>query len=157
MEKNTKPGEKVFPVLLLIVGILVTKESWGMYKRSPELSGYGTVPLFCGAMITLLSIVIIITNMFHKSDISGMSLKEKAAAVVKHLFSLDVLVMLVMIIAYCVLLANGIPFIISSPIFLWASMTYLERGNFVKNILFTAIVMAFVILVFKVGFHVVLP
>ena len=74
MEKNTKPGEKVFPVLLLIVGILVTKESWGMYKRSPELSGYGTVPLFCGAMITLLSIVIIITNMFHKSDISGMSL-----------------------------------------------------------------------------------
>ena len=46
---------------------------------------------------------------------------------------------------------------ISSPVFLWASMTYLERGNFVKNILFTAIVMAFVILVFKVGFHVVLP
>ena len=104
-----------------------------------------------------LSIVIIITNMFHKSDISGMSLKEKAAAVVKHLFSLDVLIMLVMIIAYCVLLANGITFIISSPVFLWASMTYLERGNFVKNILFTAIVMAFVILVFKVGFHVVLP
>ena len=62
-----------------------------------------------------------------------------------------------MIAAYCVLLANGIPFIVSSPIFLWAAMTYLERGNFVKNILFTAIVMAFVILVFKVGFHVVLP
>lgn len=157
MEKKTRPGEKVFPVLLLIAGVLITREAWGMYKRSPELSGYGTVPLFCGVMITLLSIVIIITNMFHKSEISGMPLKDQAVAVVKHLFSLDVLIMLAMIIVYCVLMANGVPFVIASPIFLWVSMTYLERGNYVKNILFTAIVMAFVILVFKVGFHVVLP
>lgn len=157
MEKKTRPGEKVFPVLLLIAGVLITREAWGMYKRSPELSGYGTVPLFCGVMITLLSVVIIITNMFHKSEISGMPLKDKAVAVVKHLFSLDVLVMLAMIIVYCVLMANDVPFVIASPIFLWAAMTYLERGNYVKNILFTAIVMAFVILVFKVGFHVVLP
>ena len=157
MEKKTRPGEKVFPVLLLIAGVLITREAWGMYKRSPELSGYGTVPLFCGVMITLLSVVIIITNMFHKSEIAGMPLKDKAVAVVKHLFSLDVLVMLAMIIVYCVLMANGVPFVIASPVFLWAAMTYLERGNYVKNILFTAIVMAFVILVFKVGFHVVLP
>lgn len=157
MEKKTRPGEKVFPVLLLIAGVLITREAWGMYKRSPELSGYGTVPLFCGVMITLLSVVIIITNMFHKSEISGMPLKDKTVAVVKHLFSLDVLVMLAMIIVYCVLMANDVPFVIASPIFLWAAMTYLERGNYVKNILFTAIVMAFVILVFKVGFHVVLP
>ncbi len=157
MDRKTKPGEKVFPILLLMLGIYATKESWGMYKRSPELSGYGTVPLFCGAMITLLSVIIIITNMFHESEISEMPLKDKALAVVKHLFSLDVLVMLAMIIVYCIMLYNGVPFIISSPIFLWVAMTYLERGNFVKNILFTAIVMAFVILVFKVGFHVVLP
>ena len=157
MEKKTRPGEKMFPVLLLIAGVLITREAWGMYKRSPELSGYGTVPLFCGVMIILLSVVIIITNMFHKSEIAGMPLKDKAVAVVKHLFSLDVLVMLAMIIVYCVLMANGVPFVIASPVFLWAAMTYLERGNYVKNILFTAIVMAFVILVFKVGFHVVLP
>ncbi len=157
MDNKTKPGEKVFPVLLLMLGIFVTKEAWGMYSRSPELSGYGTIPLFCGVMMVVLSVIIIITNFFRKSELTGMTMREKTIAVIKHLFSADVLVMLVMIAAYCVLLANGIPFIVSSPIFLWAAMTYLERGNFVKNILFTAIVMAFVILVFKVGFHVVLP
>lgn len=157
MDKKTKPGEKVFPVLLLMLGIFVTKEAWGMYSRAPELSGYGTIPLFCGMMMVVLSAIIIITNFFRKSELTGMTMEDKAIAVIKHLFSADVLVMLVMIAAYCVLLANGVPFIVSSPIFLWAAMTYLERGNFVKNIFFTAIVMGFIILVFKVGFHVVLP
>lgn len=157
MEKKTKPGEKGFPVLLLIVGIYITKESFKMYKRAPELSGYGTVPLFCGILMTVLAAIIIITNMFHKSEVSGLPMKEQAVAVIKHLFSLDVLVMLALIIAYCVSMAFGAPFIVASPLFLWIAMSYLERGNYVKNIIYTVIVMAFVILVFEVGFSVVLP
>lgn len=157
MDKQTKPGEKGFPVLLLIFGIYVTKESFAMYQESPELQGYGTIPLFCGGMMVLLSIIIILGNFFKKSEIAGRPFNEQAAAIVKHLVTQDVLLMLIMIVAYCVIMALGVPFVVASPVFLWGAMTYLERGNFVKNIIFTAIVMAFVLVVFKIGFGVVLP
>jgi hypothetical protein len=157
MEKKTKPGEKGFSVLLLILGIFIIKESLGMYRNAPELQGYGTVPLCCGVLITVFALIIIVMNMFHKSEISGLPFKSQAVAIVKHLFSLDVLIMLLIIVAYCVLMAFGVPFVVASPVFLWCAMTYLERSNYLKNIIFTVIVMAFVLLVFKVGFGVVLP
>lgn len=157
MEKKTKPGEKIFPVLLLILGLYVTRESWRMYQNAPELQGYGTVPLFCGAAVTILAVVIIFSNFFKKSELAGASPKEKVVAMVRHLFSFDVMVMTALILVYCIVLGLGVPFIAASPVFLWASMSFLARGNLVKNLLYTLIVMVFVILVFKVGFSVVLP
>ena len=128
-----------------------------MYRQDPQLQGYGTVPLICGVLIMILSAGIFLNGLRVKSDISGLSAKEKAAKTVQHLFSRDVMVMLFMIIAYCVLLAVNVPFIIASPVFLWGSMTYLSRGGWIKNIIYTVIIMVFVILVFNVGFNVVLP
>ncbi|MGN1349637.1 MAG: tripartite tricarboxylate transporter TctB family protein [Anaerovoracaceae bacterium] len=157
MEKKTKPGEKIFPVLLLMLGLFVTRDSYRMYQNAPELQGYGTVPLFCGIAVTLLAVVIIFSNFFKKSELAGCSPKEKLLAVIRHLFSFDVMVMTAMILAYCIALGLGAPFIAASPVFLWASMSFLGRGNLVKNLIYTLIVMVFVILVFKVGFSVVLP
>ena len=157
MDKKTKPGEKGFPVVLLLLGIFVTKESAAMYREAPQLESYGTVPLICGILLIVFSVFIIINNFRMQSEIKGLPFKEKAESVVSHLFSKDVLVMLALILIYCLLLNFGLPFIISSPIFLWVSMTYLRRGGYVRNIIYTAIIMVFVIVVFNVAFHVVLP
>ena len=157
MDKKTKPGEKGFPVVLLLLGVFVTKESVGMYREAPQLQGYGTVPLICGILLIVFSVFIIINNFRMESEIKGLPFKEKAEKVIHHLFSRDVLVMLVLILIYCLLLNFGLPFIISSPLFLWVSMTYLRRGGYVRNIIYTAIIMVFVIVVFNVAFHVVLP
>ncbi len=157
MDRKTKPGEKGFTVILLLAGLFVTMESLKMYREDPQLQGYGTVPLICGVLLSLFSIIILLKNLRTESEIKGMSFKEKTSAVVRHLFIMDVVVMLLLIVAYCLLLYFGIPFVISSPIFLWASMSYLRRTGYVKNILFTAVVMAFVIVVFHVAFGVVLP
>ncbi len=157
MEKKTKPGEKGFTLILFVIGALFTKGSLDMYRADPTLEGYGTVPLFCGLMIMVLSAFILLGSLRTKSEISGQPVGEQASAVKKHLFNGDVIVMLLIILAYCGLLAFNVPFIISSPLFLWGSMTYLCRGGWLKNIIYTALVMIFVILVFSVGFNVVLP
>lgn len=157
MDRKTKPGEKGFTVILLLAGLFVTVESLKMYREDPTLQGYGTVPLICGVLLSLFSLIVLLKDLKTESEIKGLPFKEKASSVIHHLFIVDVVIMLLFIAAYCLMLYFGIPFVISSPIFLWASMSYLRKTGYVKNILFTAIVMAFVIVVFNVAFGVVLP
>ncbi|MCI8284780.1 MAG: tripartite tricarboxylate transporter TctB family protein [Firmicutes bacterium] len=157
MDKNTKPGEKGFPVILLFIGIFITAEAVRMYKNAPELSGYGTMPLICGILMIVLSVFIIINNFRFKSEISGRPVKEQAIAVARHIFSKDVMIMTVFIIAYCIMLSFRIGFVIASPVFLWVSMTYLSKGRFVKNIFYTMLVMLFIVVVFNLVFKVVFP
>lgn len=152
-----KPGERVFNLVLLALGIYITIESWKMYRESPSLSGYGTVPLICGILLTVLSAYALVRAFMAPGGIAGLSFRRKTMAVVRHLFSIDVLVTLLLIIAYCVSMAAGAPFVIATPVFLWISMTYLRRGAYLRNVLYTALVFAFVYLIFHVGFNVVLP
>ena len=55
MEKKTRPGERVFTLIVFIIGALFTKGSLDMYRQDPQLQGYGTVPLICGVLIMILS------------------------------------------------------------------------------------------------------
>ncbi len=153
----TKPGERVFTLLLFVLGVYITIESRKMYLESPTLSGYGTVPLICGVLLTLLSAYALVRAVMTESVLKGRPPAAQAKAVGRHLFSRDVMITLLMIAVYCVSMGFGAPFIIVTPIFLWISMSYLRRGDYLKNILYTAIVFAFVYLVFHVGFSVVLP
>ena len=54
-------------------------------------------------------------------------------------------------------LVLGINFYISTGLFLYATMCYLLRKDFLKNILWTALVMAFIVVVFRMLFGVVFP
>ena len=72
-------------------------------------------------------------------------------------FQRDVLVELILILAYCFALNFGLGFYIATPLFLWISMCYLLRRDYVKNLLWTALCMAFIIVVFRFIFSVVLP
>ena len=92
------------------------------------------------------------------SPLSGLStMAEKIKKGLQFAFPMDTLVILGGILIYCLLLSLGVSFYIATPLFLYGSMCYLMRGNFVKNILWTAIVMAFIILVFRMLFSVVFP
>lgn len=153
----TGPGERGFILLLLVLGIYITIESWKMYQDSPMLSGYGTVPLICGVLLSVLSAFALVRALMMESEIRGLPAEEKAKKTVQHLFSRDVVITLGLIVLYCISMALGAPFIIATPVFLWVSMTYLRRGQYLKNVLYSAIVFAFVYLVFHVGFSVVLP
>lgn len=152
-----QPGEKGFAVFLLLIGLFFTWQSWLLYEQAPGASSYGAVPLFCSGAITVLAIIILITDRSKKSVNSGKTIKEAAANMAHHLFKKDILVMLLLVLLYCIALYMNLGFMIATPIFLWLSMTYLGRGNRLKNLFWTAVCMGFIYLVFQVLFSVVLP
>lgn len=152
-----KPGEKGFAVFLLLIGLFFTWQSLLLYRQSPGASSYGAVPLFCSIMIDIFAVIILIIDRNKQSTNSGLSLTAAAKKAACFLATRDILVMLAMVVLYCVALYQGVGFMIATPIFLWLGMTYLSRGNILKNILWTVLCMLFIYLVFRVLFSVVLP
>lgn len=157
MENKTKPGEKGFAVILLAFGAIVLWQGILMFQKTPKLSSYGAMPLILGIMLTLCSTIIIVQNFNRKSEIAGRPLSEKVSKTLGHLLKQDVLVMILLLIAYSVALFAGLRFVYSTPIYLWVTISYLTRKNYAKNILYTAIVMAFIMVVFKILFRIILP
>ena len=156
-QKPYKPGEKGFAAFLLVIGLFFTWQSWKLYSSAPGASSYGAVPLFCSSFIDLMAILILITDRRKQSENSGLPLGLILKNSMKHLFSPDILIMLALVLAYCIALYLGAGFMLAAPVFLWVGMSYLSRGNYLKNLLWTGLCMAFIYLVFRVLFSVVLP
>ena len=162
-EHSLEAGEKVFSFILLIVGVIALKLSVDLWfsislRRGPRIASAAAVPVFVSALWVLMSLWTVIENFkltTPLSKVKGLFTKIKMA--VSYALPLNVVIMLVLIAAYCVSLVEGVSFYIVTPAFLYISMCYLMRKDFVKNILWTGIVMAFIVLVFRVLFSVVFP
>ena len=156
-EAPFQPGEKGFAVFLLIVGAYFFYESMKLYQASPGASSYGAVPLFVSALIIIFSIAIIISDWKKDSVNHGLTKGEAIKQTLQDMFPMDVLVIMAFILLYCAGLYLDLGFVVVTPVFLWGSMTYLMRKGLIKNLLWTALCMAFILLVFSLLFSVVLP
>ncbi len=152
-----KPGEKGFAVFWLLIGLFFTWQSILLYRQSPGASSYGAVPLFCSVLIDLFAVIIIVTDRNKKSPNSGQPIITAVKNAVSFLAAHDVVVITAMVVLYCVALYMGAGFMLATPVFLWTGMTYLSRGNMLKNLIWTALCMLFIYLVFRILFSVVLP
>ena len=147
----------------MIIGFIALKLSVDLWfsislRRGPRIASAAAVPVFVSALWVVMSLWTVIENFkltTPLSKIKGMGTKIIKA--LQYAFPLNVLVMLLAIAAYCVALLEGVSFYIATPAFLYFSMCYLTRKDFVKNILWTAIVMTFIVLVFRMLFSVVFP
>lgn len=162
-EHSLEAGEKVFSVILLLVGCVALYLSINLWfsislRRGPRIASAAAVPVFVSALWVLMSLWTVIENFRLTTPLSNVKgLGSKFIKAVQYAMPLNVLIMLVLIIAYCVALLEGVSFYIATPAFLYISMCYLTRKDFLKNIIWTAIVMAFIVLVFRVLFSVVFP
>jgi len=157
MENKTKPGEKGFAVVLLFFGGGVLWQAILMFQKDPQISSYGAMPLFLGMLLILFSIIIIVGNFKRGSEIAGSPLSEKFSRIAEHVCPRDVNVMILLLIAYSVALFINLRFIYATPVYLWLSISYLTGKNYVRNILYTAIIMTFILLIFKIVFKIILP
>ena len=82
---------------------------------------------------------------------------ERVKKAVEYVIPMDVIVTVLAIVAYCVMLYFDLGFYIATPIFLVGLMTYLAKGKFLKNLLWTALVMLFAFVVFRLVFGVIFP
>ncbi|MBR0204999.1 MAG: tripartite tricarboxylate transporter TctB family protein [Synergistaceae bacterium] len=162
-EHSLEAGEKVFSVILLLVGCVALYLSINLWfsisiRRGPRIASAAAVPVFVSALWVLMSLWTVIENFRLTTPLSNVKgLSNKFIKAVQYAMPLNVLIMLVLIVAYCVALLEGVSFYIATPAFLYISMCYLMRRDFLKNIIWTAIVMAFIVLVFRVLFSVVFP
>lgn len=156
---DLQPGEKGFTIVLLAFCAFLLYRSILLWQQAPGINGPAIVPVLASGLPALLLAISVLTNFWKTTPLSkaGLSGKEKYDLVVTYLFSRNVLVTLVAIVAYCVLLNMGISFYIVSSLFLWGLMSFLAKGNYIKNILWTALTMAFIFGVFQVMFSVVMP
>lgn len=152
-----KAGEKGFTLILLLAGLFFTWQSVLLYRQAPEASSYGAVPLFCSALIVVFALAILLEDWKKKTPISGQSIGRAIKAAFTDILPKDVLVMIALGALYCVAMYLNLGFMVATPVFLWCSMIYLSRGNYLKNLLWTALCMIFIYLVFRVLFSVVLP
>lgn len=158
MSSKIKPGEIVFLFILLGIGAGALIESINMYMDDPTPSSYGAMPLFLSSIIVLFMIKIIFFESNKTvSESENFVLEEKFKIVVKYVFTKDILVVLLMLIGYCLLLVLGIGFELATPIFLFISMSYLMNGKYLQSLIFTVVVMVFILIIFNTIFQVILP
>ncbi len=153
-----KPGEKVFTVLLLAVSLFMLAQALLLWRAHPGIAGPAAVPLLSSALVAVLLTVSVFLNIKKPSAApSDLPPREKARMALNHVFSLDLLIALAAIIAYCALIALGVSFYIVTPVFLWGLTTFFARGGYLKNLLPTTVCVAFVYVVFELLFHISLP
>ncbi len=158
MTKKRNPGERGFAIILLIVGGLALIESIKMFMKEPTSSSFGALPLFLSSVIVIFMLeIILFEDRENETDNKGSNFKELLDSILTFIFPKDIVVVLLFLIMYCLLLVFGLGFEISSTIFLIVAMTYLMRGQIFKNIIFTGLSMAFILIVFKTIFQVILP
>ena len=162
-EHPLEAGEKVFSFILLIVGVIALKLSVDLWfsislRRGPRIASAAAVPVFVSALWVIMSLWTVIENFKLSTPLSKVKgMGEKIMKALAYALPLNVLIMFVLIVAYCVALVEGVSFYIATPAFLYISMCYLMRKDYVKNILWTGIVMAFIVVVFRLLFSVVFP
>ena len=153
------PGEKVFAVVLLATGLAALGLALELWFRmsAPRISSAAAMPLFVSALWSLMALLNVIENFKLKTPLSGKKGAEKVWEGLRYAMPKDVVVMLVAVLAYCVALLMGLSFYIATSLFLYGTMCYLTRKNYLKNVLWTALVMAFIVVVFRMLFSVVFP
>lgn len=159
-EHPLESGEKVFAIVLLVAGLIafaMAMELWGRMKE-PKIASAAAVPVFVSGLWSLMALLTVIENVKQSTPLSGKKrIAEKIKAAIGYALPMNVMAVIGMILVYCVLLLQGISFYIATPLFLYGAMCYLTRKDYGKNILWTAIVMAFIVLVFRMLFSVVFP
>ena len=147
-----KPCEKVFAVILLLIGCIALYLSINLWfsistQKAPRISSAAVVPVIASSLWVLISLCKVIENFRRESESSTL----------RYIMPLNVVIILALIIIYCAALLTGTRFYAATPVFLYASMCCLMRRDYIRNIIITGLVTAFIVLVFRILFSIVLP
>ena len=147
-EKVRKPGEIVFNVLWIVFGIFGFY--FAMDMTSDTYSSPSVFPKFASVIIIFCASISLFKSIKRDKPAKG----ETAF---KYLLPKDVTVMIAMIVAYSFALPI-LHFIPSSYIFMVVGMVYLHGGKKIPQcLLYSAIALAVLVLVFRYLFLVILP
>ena len=154
-----KPGEKMFTGFLLLAGIFFFREAIQLWQgvSPPRDSSAAIIPLIMTGLWVVLTLFTFIQVLRNKTPLSNLAWKDKIWSGLQYVFPKEVLVVLGAIAVYCTLLILRFSFYAVTVVFLYGVMCYLTRKSFLKNILWTALVMIFTVVVFSWLFNIRFP
>lgn len=147
-EARRKPGELGIAVIMFLLGAL------GYYFALDMTSGEYSSP---SVFPKLASTVIMACSAVNFFKAVRREKPESAATLTGYLLPMDVVVVVILLVTYCVVLPR-FHFVASSYAFMVIGMVYLQRGkNIVRALLISALSLAVLVAVFRYLFLVILP
>jgi len=153
--KKLLPGERGLNYILFIVCAIFFIESLKLYQKDPTPYSYGAIPLLLSFLCMVCCAWTFVGNQKAEKP-KYASVREQLNAVRLHVAPKDIVVIFVFFIAYCFGLTI-LRFVVCTPLFLWACMSYLSGGKYLKNILYSGLTTAFILVIFRFVFKVILP
>ncbi len=147
-----KRGEKVFDLILVILGVIFVILALGIAPISKmTASSEGFYPL----VISIISLILAVAN-YLKQSAERKKNGEAQYSDESSVFDKDVMVMMGFLVVYIVLIFI-VHYIIATLIFTTLSVLYLSGKDWKTSILVGFISTMMIVLVFKYGFSVILP
>ncbi len=148
-EKHRNPGEIGFAIIATVFGIL--GYYFALDMTSENLASPSVFPKLASIVIVLCGIRCIYTACKKEPP------EEGTPNVFKYLLPKDVIVVLIMLLAYCIALPI-VHFVPASYVFMVVGMIYLHHGKYIwQSFLISAVAMALLIAIFRYVFLVILP
>ncbi len=146
--KHRSPGELGAAMLGFLLGAL--GYYFALDMTSGEYSSPSVFPKLASTIIMVCSAVIFFRGLKKEKQ-------EEAVKLVRFLLPMDVVAVLFLLVAYCVVLP-WLHFVPSSFLFLVIGMVYLQRGkNILRAVLISALSLAVLVAIFRYLFMVILP
>lgn len=137
--------ERKIEVSLIALSIFAVFQSIKISGNELTPTSPGAFPLFISVLLLIFSIWIFIEG----GKIDEKSSKDK-------IFTKEIIFIVILLILYSLLL-ESIGFEIATFGFLFVSISYLSKKNFIRNLLISLLTVGIIIFVFKTVFKVILP
>lgn len=149
--RTRRPGELAFAAVLVIFSLLAAWQAWRISGFSSP-SSPGMFPMFAAAAMLVSGLVILADAARRRPERD----RGVAAAFIAEVTPVKLIVFSAMIVAYMLAL-QPVGFVVSSFVFLFASMAWLHRGHPLASLVVSAASLALIYVVFRHVFSVVLP
>lgn len=151
VQSKQKPGELYIVSLLFITFVLFFYEAFGDNGiLQGELNGPGSISQLI-IVVGLIMLVLLFMQFIKKHYKEG-----TISQVVQTLFSKDLIAIITFIVLYALLLEK-LGFILTSILFLFASMVILEPKKILNKLLISLVTVGTIVVIFRYVFQVLLP
>jgi len=155
--ERLKPGERGFSIFLAIFGLFALYESIKLFQKDPRWISFGAFPLILSILLIVFSVHVFWSDRKKKTETDEASVDKKILKTLDYLFPKTVTILLILMILYCLALYFELGFELSSTVFLLVALCFFRKNQYIKNVLYTVLTMAFILLIFKLGFRILLP
>lgn len=153
-QRRRQPGETVFGIILLLVGLVF---AWQSYRISgfSALSSPGAFPLAASAVMVLAALIVVVNDLRRRAADRGRA-GDRADSFSSRVTPTVVVVFAGFVIGYSALL-DVLGFLPSSLLFLFVAIQFLHRGSVAFSLAVSLGSLIAIYVVFRLVFTVVLP